>query len=71
MYDALLTTEPGYPVTGPRPRRAPEWITPTFVRRMAARRALEARQMDRIALEALPEVWEEPVRTAARAAPVA
>jgi hypothetical protein len=65
MYDALLATEPGYFVTNPRPRRLPERIPPTFVRRMAARLALEARQIDRIAQEALPEVWEEPLRPTA------
>jgi hypothetical protein len=65
MYDAWLTPEPGYFATRPRSRRAPERITPTFVRRMAARLALEARQIDQIAQEALPEVWEEPLRPTA------
>jgi hypothetical protein len=72
MYDALLATEPGYFATGPRStRRPPERINPTFVRSMTARLALEAWRIDRIAQEALPEVWEEPVRPAAFAVPAA
>lgn len=71
MYNALLTIEPGYFAAGPRFRRLPERINPALIQRMAARMALEARRIDRIAQEAMPEVWEEPVRPAAFAIPAA
>lgn len=71
MYDALLTIEPGYFAAGLRFRRLPERMNPAFVRRMAARMVLEARRIDRIAQEAMPEVWEESVRPAAFSIPAA
>lgn len=63
MYQNTLTRESWFLATGPRPSRPPERISPAFVRRMAARMALEARQIERVAQEAMREVWEEPVQS--------
>lgn len=43
----------------PQPSRPAEHINPALVRRMAARLALEARQIERVAQEAMREAWDE------------
>lgn len=63
MHENPLTRAPLALATGPRPARRPEHIHPALVRRMAARLALEAMQIERVAQEAMREVWEEPVRS--------
>lgn len=45
--------------SGPQPSHPAECINPALVRRMAARLALEARQIERVAQEAIREVWDE------------
>jgi len=59
MHQSTLAREPLFFATGPRPCRQPERINPALVRRMAARMALEARQIERVAQQAMREVWEE------------
>lgn len=59
MPQNMLDREPFSFASSPRPSRQPERINPALVRRMAARMALEARQIERIAQEAMREVWEE------------
>lgn len=59
MPQNMLNREPFASASGPWSSRQPERINPALVRRMAARMALEARQIERVAREAMREVWEE------------
>lgn len=63
MHQDTLAREPFSFATGPRPSRQPERFNPAFVQRMAARMAIEARQMERVAKEAMHEVWDEPAHS--------
>ncbi len=59
MLQNTLTRESFSFASGPQPSHPAERITPTLVRRMAARLALEARQIERVAQEAMREAWDE------------
>ncbi|HCB13268.1 MAG TPA: hypothetical protein DEP36_06830 [Gammaproteobacteria bacterium] len=59
MPQNTLAREPFSFASGPRSSRQPERINPALLRRMAARMALEARQIERVAQEAMKEVWDE------------
>jgi hypothetical protein len=63
MLQNTLTREPFSFASGPRLSRRPERISPALVRRMAARLALETRQIEREAQEAMHEVWDEPAHS--------
>ncbi|MCP5158929.1 MAG: hypothetical protein H6974_01220 [Gammaproteobacteria bacterium] len=59
MRQHTLAREPLSFAKGAQSARLPERINPAFVRRMAARLALEARQIECVAHEAMREVWDE------------
>ncbi len=59
MHQDTLDRELFSFTSDPLPSHQPEPITPAFVRHMAARMALETRKIERVAQEAMHEVWEE------------
>lgn len=59
MHQDTLDRELFSFTSSPLPSHQPERITPAFIRRMAARMALETRKIERVAQEAMHEVWEE------------
>ena len=63
MHQHTQTRAPFSFATNPRTSRRPERISPALIRRMAARMALEARQIEQVAQEAMREVWEESAHT--------
>ena len=63
MPQNMLDRDPFSYASSPWSSRQPERIDPALVRRMAARMALEARQIERVAREAMREVWEESARS--------
>lgn len=66
MPQNMLDRDPFSYASGPWLSRQPERINPALVRRMAARMALEARQIERVAREATREVWEESAHSRSR-----
>jgi len=59
MHQNTLDRELFSFASGPQSSHPAERINPALIRRMAARLALEARQIERVAQEAMREVWDE------------